>query len=125
MTTFHSLIPNLLVPIKVDGHVRYLKFVPKGRPYKYGYLYLGDEKEIAALKNHPDFGSIITIAHEDNTPQVEQEVKEYAKVYPDVTKTQEAKQILKDEYDYPIETITSKAAAKAAAEELNISFPNL
>lgn len=124
MVVFHSIIPSLSISINIDGYVRYFRFTPKGRPYKYGYLYVDTEKEVRALKHHPDFGTIITIA-EDDTPKIEEPEKTPLKIYTEVTKTQEAKTILKEEYDYPVEKITSKVAAKAAADELNISFPNL
>lgn len=47
------------------------------------------------------------------------------KQYPNVTKTQEAKEILKNEYNYNTDNIRSKEQAKQAAAELNITFPNL
>lgn len=48
-----------------------------------------------------------------------------AKTYPEVTKTQEAKEILQSEYHYDATNIRSKADVHEAAKKLNISFPNL
>ena len=129
---FHSVIPSLITQVKVRGKARFVTFLPKGRPFNYGYLQVGDPDMIAAIKKHPYFGKYITVAHEDK-PEVpveaeaavktQEEVKK--KEYPEVTKTQEAKEILKNEYDYPVESIRSKAAAHVAAEEVGIVFPNL
>ena len=48
-----------------------------------------------------------------------------AKVYPDVTKTQEAKEVLQNEYGYDVSQIKSKAQAHEAASKLGVAFPNL
>ena len=132
---FHSVIPSLSTQVKVRGRVRFVTFTAKDRPYGYGYLHVGDPEMIAAIKKHPYFGKYITVAQEDKPAEQEankvsgstvQESKEVRKKEdPEVTKTQEAKEILKNEYDYPVESIRSKAAAHVAAEEVGISFPNL
>lgn len=47
------------------------------------------------------------------------------KSYTDITKTQDAKEILHNEYGQDVSAIRSKADVQAAAKTLNIAFPNL
>ena len=110
--------------MRVNGAIRDFKFVPRQAPYDNGMLVVADANLANAIRKHPYFGKVITEVGEPTEEHVE--VKhEYAAVYPDVTKTQEAKDILLNVYHQDIEGIRSKAAALKAAEELNISFPNL
>lgn len=112
--------------MKIGGHTRFFNFTAKGSPYTYGYLYVSKPEEIAALKKHPYFGSIITIADGDDTPTPEKKQKEYAASYPEVTKSQEAIAILAEKHGVTDAAgLKQKAAIKKVAEELNISFPNL
>lgn len=111
--------------MKIGGHTRYFNFTAKGSPYTYGYLYVSKPDEVAALKKHPYFGSIITIVNDD-TPAPAEKSKKYEAVYPEVTKSQEAIAILAEKHGVTDAAgLKTKAAIKDAAEKLNISFPNL
>ena len=124
MAVFHSVIPSLSTQVKVNGKACFVTFTPKGRPYNYGYAYVSNPKTVEAIKKHPYYGKYITLEVEDAPIKTEKEPKVVKKEFPEVTKTQEAKEILKNEYGYS-EDIRSKAAAIAAAEEVGVSFPNL
>ena len=123
MALFHSTIPALTIAMRIDGYTRYYSFTPKGRPYSYGYLYVHNPHEVSALKKHPYFGSIITIEEGDVAEDKADLVVKREYLW--VTKTQDAKKVLKEEYHYDVETIRSKEQARAIADELNVSFPNL
>lgn len=62
---------------------------------------------------------------EDKKPAANSKDGKTAKDYKEVTKTQEAKDILQKEYGYNVENIRSKAQAHEAAKAVGISFPNL
>ena len=125
MAVFHSVIPSLSTQVYVRGKARIITFTPKGRPYSHGYLYCSDRDTVAAIKKHPYFGKYITL-EQDDVPVVDTKKETPSKkAYPDVRKTQDAKEILQAEYGYAADDIKSKAAALAAAEQVGISFPNL
>lgn len=98
-------------------------FRDKGAAYGYGVYVCTDPKIAACIEAHPDYGSIIT--KEETEEVVEKVETEYKAVYPDAKRTQEANRILVNEYGYDKEKLKSKEDALKAAEELNISFPNL
>lgn len=125
MAIFHSNIKALSLTMKIDGHIRYFHFTAKDAPFTYGYLYVYNPREVAALKKHPKYGQVFWIDQEDEVIEVVETPKVQLKEYPDIRKTQDAKEILKNEYNYPTENIRSKVQALEAAKELNISFPNL
>ena len=128
MAKFLSTIPALNTAMTIGGTTHYFNFTPKGNPFTYGYLYVNDPKEIAALKKHPYFGCIITLEEEPAVATAETkkvEEKQYAASYPEVTKSQDAIAILVNKHDVDAATLTSKAIVKKTAETLNIDFPNL
>lgn len=100
-----------------------ISFTPKGAPDFYGYYYTSDEAEIQALREHPYFGSIITLPEEEE--EVVEPKKEYKATYEEVKRTQDANKVLIEKYGIAKEQLKSKADAVRIAEELNISFPNL
>lgn len=124
MAVFLSTIPNLSTSMRVNGAIYRIRFVPRDKPYSNGLFAVSDPVLVAAIRKHPYFGTVITEQWEASAATVE-EPKAYAATYPDVTKSQEAKDILVSRYNAPADSLTSKAAIRQAAEELNISFPNL
>lgn len=123
MRMFISSILNYSLSIVVNGATRRVRFVSKGRPFHYGYFVTADAELIEALKKHPNYGKIFTLKEEDHAE--EQPQREYAAVYENVKRTQEANKILVETYEVPKENLKSKEDALKVAEELNISFPNL
>jgi hypothetical protein len=123
MKMFISSILNYSLSIVVNGATRRVRFVSKGRPFHYGYFVTADEELIEALKKHPNYGVLFSLKEEDNVEETPQ--REYAAVYENVKRTQEANKILVDEYNVPKENLKSKEDALKVADELNISFPNL
>lgn len=124
MATFISTIPALNASMKIGGSTHYFNFTPKGKPYSYGYLYVSDPKEKAALMKHPYFGSIITLEKDDASIVAPVEKKVIAS-YPEVTGSQAAIAILSKKHGVASDKLKNKAAVKQVAEELNIDFPNL
>jgi hypothetical protein len=120
---FISSILNYSLSIVVNGATRRVRFVSKGRPFHYGYFVTSDKELIEALKKHPNYGVLFSLKEEDNVEETPQ--REYAAVYENVKRTQEANKILVEEYDVPKENLKSKEDALKVADELNISFPNL
>ena len=88
--------------------------IENSKEFKNGFIHLQMSQEIPGA--HPR----MAVAKENKSV-----AKPILKEYPDVTKTQEAKAILQNEYNYNVENIRSRAAAQDAARELGISFPNL
>lgn len=90
--------------------------IENSKEFKTGFIHLEMSQEIEGT--HPRMA-------------VPKETKDAAgttediKTYPEVTKTQEAKEILQSEYKYDVADIRSKADVHEAAKKLNISFPNL
>jgi hypothetical protein len=123
MKMFISSILNYSLSIVVNGATRRVRFVSKGRPYHYGYFVTADNELIEALKKHPNYGVLFSLKEEDNVKEAPQ--REYAAVYENVKRTQEANKILVEEYGLDKEQLKSKADALAAADKLNIHFPNL
>lgn len=123
MKMFISSILNYSLSIVVNGATRRVRFVSKGRPFHYGYFVTADEELVEALKKHPNYGVLFSLKEEDNVQETPQ--REYAAVYENVKRTQEANKILVDEYNVPKEKLKSKEDAFKVADELNISFPNL
>ncbi len=124
MAIFLSAIPNLSTSLRVNGAIYRIRFVPRDKPYYNGIFATSDKPLVAAIRKHPYFGSVITEQVDDIIiPQ--EEPKVYAAVYTDITKSQDAKDILVSKYNARADSLTSKAAIRQAAEELNISFPNL
>lgn len=123
MKMFISSILNYSLSIVVNGATRRVRFVSKGRPFHYGYFVTADKELIEALKKHPNYGVLFSLKEEDNVEETPQ--REYAAVYENVKRTQEANKILVEEYDVPKENLKSKEDALKVADELNISFPNL
>ena len=100
-----------------------MRFVSKGRPFHYGYFVTNDKELIEALKKHPNYGKIFQLQDEEEKEETPK--REYAAVYENVKRTQEANKILMENYDISKEKLQSKADALKIADELNISFPNL
>jgi hypothetical protein len=123
MKMFISSILNYSLSIVVNGATRRVRFVSKGRPFHYGYFVTADNELIEALKKHPNYGVLFSLKEEDNVEETPQ--REYAAVYENVKRTQEANKILVEEYEVPKENLKSKEDALKVADELNISFPNL
>lgn len=112
--------------MRIDGAVYGIRFVSRDKPYNNGMFAVSDTKLVRAIRKHPYFGNVITELHEETAaPATSENKKAYVATFPDVTKSQEAKEILVSKYNVSAETLTNKAAVKNAAEELNISFPNL
>jgi hypothetical protein len=124
MAIFYSTIPNLSTFTQVDGVKYRIKFIPRSKPYNNGILATSDKDLIAAIRKHPYFGTVFTELKED-IPAPAEEKKEYSAIYEDVTKSQEARELLVNKYGVNADTLKNKAAIKQAAEELNILFPNL
>lgn len=124
MAIFFSTIPNLSTSMRVNGAIYRIKFIPRDKPYNNGILATSDTSLIAAIRKHPYYGTILTELKED-TPTPVEEKKAYAASYPEIIKSQEARDLLASKYGVNIETLNNKAAIKQAAEELNILFPNL
>lgn len=124
MAVFLSTIPNLSTSMRIDGAIYSIRFVPRDKPYSDGIYAVSDAKLIRAIRKHPYFGSVITEMEEETAAPVE-EKKEFAASYPDVTKSQDAKEILVSRYGVDADVLTNKAAIRKSAEELNIDFPNL
>ncbi len=126
MAIFLSTIPNLSTSMRVKGAIYRIQFVPRDKPYNNGIFAVSDTALVSAIRKHPYFGNVITELHEETAaPATSENKKAYVATFPDVTKSQEAKEILVSKYNVSAETLTNKAAVKNAAEELNISFPNL
>ena len=112
--------------MRVKGAIYRIQFVPRDKPYNNGIFAVSDTALVNAIRKHPYFGNVITELREETAaPATSDDEKAYVATYPDVTKSQEAKEILVGQYSVSAETLTSKAAVKNAAEELKISFPNL
>lgn len=124
MAIFYSSIPNLSTSMRVNGAIYRIRFVPRDRPYTNGIYAVSDKSLVAAIRKHPYFGTIITEKFEETTTKAD-EPKTYTATYPDVKKSQDAKDILVAKYNVDADKLTSKAAIKEAAEKLNILFPNL
>lgn len=124
MAIFLSSIPSLSTSMRVDGAIYRIRFIPRDKPYSNGIFAVSDKSLIAAIRKHPYFGTVITEQYEPAAATIE-EPKTYTATYPEVTKSQEAKDILVSKYNAAADTLTNKAAIRNAAEELNISFPNL
>jgi len=126
MAIFQSRLAGYCLTMKIGGANYHFSFVPQGNPYTGGLLSVANEKIAAALCKHPQYGNIFTRI---DTPEVKEEPKEtkktYIASYPDVTKSQEAKEILVNKYSADATKLTGKAAILKVAEELNIEFPNL
>ena len=116
--------PNYPIMIMKGGHVKQIIFSAVPGPIRIGHYATNDEDEIKAIESHRAFGKYIFIK-EDDKPKAEEPQHIYAAEFPEVKRTQEANKILVNEYGVDKETLTSKDAAKAAAEKLNINFPNL
>lgn len=92
--------------------------IENSKEFKNGFIHLEMSQELPG--EHPRMAvpkSVEKPKEPENAPAI--------KEYPEVTKTQEAKAVLLNEYGYNVEGIRSKAAAHEAAKELGISFPNL
>ncbi len=90
--------------------------IENSKEFKNGFIHLQMSQEIPGA--HP---RMAMAKPEAQNPAPKAALKEY----PDVTKTQEAKAVLQNEYNYNVENIRSRAAAHEAAKEVGISFPNL
>ncbi len=124
MAIFLSSIPNLSTSMRVNGAIYRIRFVPRDKPYYNGIFAVSDPLLVAAIRRHPHFGTVITEQVEPSDTPTE-EPKTYAAAYPEVTKSQDAKDILVSKYHAAADSLKSKEAIRQAAEELNISFPNL
>jgi hypothetical protein len=109
--------------MKVDGATYRISFTNRGKPFNYGYYVCTNDVLAKALLKHPDYGKIFKAKEEEQA--VVEAPREYTKVYEDVKRTQEANKILVEEYGLDKEQLKSKADALAAADKLNIHFPNL
>ena len=89
--------------------------IENSKEFKNGFIHLEMSHEVPGA--HPR----MAVAKAKEEPKPNATLKEY----PDVTKTQEAKAVLQNEYNYNVENIRSRAAAHEAAKEVGISFPNL
>ena len=110
--------------MRVKGAVYRIQFVPRDKPYNNGIFAVSDAVLVNAIRKHPYYGSVITEMEEETAAPVE-EKKEFAASYPDITKSQDAKEILVSQYGVDADVLTNKADIKKSAEELNIGFPNL
>ncbi len=124
MAVFFSTISNLSTSMRVNGAIYRIRFVPRDKPYCNGLFAVSDPSLVAAIRKHPYFGTVITEQSEPSVVPADKP-KAYAATYPDVTKSQDAKDILVSKYHAAADALTSKAAIRQAAEALNISFPNL
>ncbi len=124
MFTFVSSLPHYTTFIRIVDITKKISFTRAGYgQYTYGLFRTADPVLAEALKKHPAYGSIFKL--EESDEQQPKEEKQYVAVYPKVEKAQEANKILREQYNYPADKLKSKSAALQAAEELNISFPNL
>lgn len=124
MAIFNSSIPSLSTSFKINDVIYRVRFIPRDKPYNYGIYATSDKDLIAAIRKHPNFGTIITEQPCDSTEPVTEE-RVYDATYPEVTKSQDAKTILAEKYNVEAAKLRSKADIHAKADELNISFPNL
>lgn len=123
MKVFISNVQSYVTTIIVDGIPKRIAFEAKGKPYFHGEFITYDEKLANALTHHPQYGEVFSLQGEDK--KVEEEKRTYNAVYDEVKKTQEAVQVLMDKYNLKKEGLRSKNDVLQAADELNISFPNL
>ncbi len=124
MAIFNSSIPSLSTSFKINDAIYRVRFVPRDKPYNYGIYATSDKDLIAAIRKHPNFGTIITEQPSEIVETPEEE-RVYDATYPEVTKSQDAKTILAEQYNIEAAKLRSKADIHAKADELNISFPNL
>lgn len=89
--------------------------IENSKEFKSGFIHLEMQQEVAG--SHP------RQAVPKDAPAAAKKAKS-VKSYPDVTKTQDAIEVLK-EYGVDAANVKTKADAKKYAAELNISFPNL
>lgn len=126
MYTFHSTIRNYLTWVSVGGRSVRVRFADTGGGIPFGVFRTADARVAEAIRKHPHFGRSITEQQappeEDEQPKDE---RQYAAIYPGVTRTQEANRILSEQYAVSRDTLKSKADALREADRLNISFPNL
>ena len=128
MATFTSRLANFSFSMRIDGVKRYFSFTHKGQPFTEGILTILDDKIAKALHQHPDYGTIFKQTDEPAPAEGRSEPIETANIkhfYTNVTKSQEAKEILVREHNVEPDELKTKEAIKKKAEILNISFPNL
>ena len=92
--------------------------IENSKEYKNGFIHLERTQEIPGV--HPRMASATkgTSAGNGKTEPIN-------KIYPEVTKTQDAKEILLNEYGINVDNIRSKAAVHEVAASMHIDFPNL
>lgn len=125
MAIFLSTIPNLSTSIRVNGAIYRIKFIPRDKPYSNGLFAVSEQDVVNAIRRHPYFGNVITEMVEEGSTPVEIKKKEFSATYPEITKSQDAKEILVNKYKVNNDILINKATIKKAADELNIDFPNL
>lgn len=114
--------------IVVNGVEHTVRFTPKGAPYAYGCYICTDPLVAKALHKHPNYGKIFI---EDSTGMIADrpaelvKEKNYIATYPEVTKPQEAKEILVGKHGVDATKLTNRAAIKKVAKDMSIEFANL
>ena len=93
--------------------------VENSKEFKDGFIKLILSQDIPGT--HPRVASHSKKAEKNSDNNTDTSIK----AFPEVTRTQDAKNILKDLYNYDVENIRSKAQAHEAARSVGISFPHL
>lgn len=126
MFRFKSTVKSYTVFVTLDDNTsRKVSFSQFSNMQNYGMYYCHNDKIAEGIRKLPTFGSIITEIEEKAKDVQASNVRQYQATYPDVRRTQEANKVLVNKYGVDETTLRTKADAVAAAEKLNICFPNL
>lgn len=120
MYKFKSNTPNLTMWV---GDVK-VSFTPNHYGIGGGYYYTANSAIANKIRASKKFGRFIFEEDLDGNAAPAAEEKVYEHIHEEVTKTQEARDLLKETYGVE-KGLRTRSEVLAAAEELSISFPNL
>ena len=123
MERFRTRQSNLTTFLIVNGRLATIQFSTRGTSDDYGYYTAYNPAIGAALRKHPQYGSLFELEQEEK--HIETVIIPPSAVYEKVKNTQQAQKILVEVYNIDKSKINSKSDAQRFAKELNISFPNL
>lgn len=123
MIKVYKAYNNLSVPVVVNGKIiGYIEFNDENNTYR-----TNDISHQEALESLPCYNRLFKLSETINDETVKSVVPDAIdlKMYPGITEWQDAKDILRKEYDVPHQSLNTPENILKKAKEAGISFPDL
>lgn len=123
MIKVYKAYNNLSVPVVVDGKIiRYIEFGDENNTYRTGNVVHQN-----ALENLPCYNRQFKLLEtiKDEAVKKEESPVVDAKEFPDITEWQEAKDILRKDFDVPHQSLNTPDNILKKAKEVGVYFPKL